>query len=176
MITSGNIGTVTLRVVGINRDQDPNSRHPIIMTGVAIRLRPHVEYDDAARPQGAAHHIENSGPDGCVIFRVLPGRYDVLADSTEIKLDTIDVTAGCDLIYEIKLWTGMTVSISATGQPDDLQLLLNVDTLIPRSRRLLLRIEWTSADEKYWGGSPPHQSPGFGAGTRRRSGAGGAAR
>jgi hypothetical protein len=85
---------------------------------------------------------------------VLPGRYDVLAGPTEIKVDPIDVTAGCDLIYEIKLWTGMTVSISTTGQPVDLQL-LSVDTLIPRSRRLLLRIEWTSADEKYWVGSPP---------------------
>ena len=94
-------GTVTLRVVAINGEQDVHARHPIIMTGMPIRLRP---YDTGRRKlqrlQEASPYSGETDADGRVRFSVPPGRYEVLVHPGETVVDTVDVTAGCDLIHE----------------------------------------------------------------------------
>src|ERR1700735_3437782 len=116
-MTADITGTVTLRVVDINRERDVDGRHPVIMTGVPIHLKPRdTGREDAVLSPSAVQQLGHTGPDGRVVFQVPPGRYDVLAGGETV--DAVDVTAGCDLVHEVKLWIGMRLSLSTSAQQD----------------------------------------------------------
>jgi hypothetical protein len=148
-MTADIIGTVTLRVIGINRSQDRDGRHPVIMTGAPIRLTPlFAETSDADRQESVVHP-RISDADGKVTFKVPPGRYNVLALPGDTVVDTVDVTAGCDLFHEVKVGLRMRLSLSTSSQQDDWQL-LGIDELPLYTGRLRLRIEPDEADRQYF--------------------------
>ena len=142
-MTAGTIGTVTLRVIGINREQDSEGRHPFTMVRMPIRLRERdIEIDDTS----ADHHLGYTEADGRVTFRVQPGRYHVLAGYERTPVDTVDVTAGCDLAHVVKLGTSIQLSVSTTSGQDDWQPPF-ADELLSHTGQIRLRIEWHDADE-----------------------------
>jgi hypothetical protein len=145
-MTAGINGTVTLRIVGINREQDREGRHPFILTGVPIRLKPH---DGGTEVPGAAQEPAVSDVDGNVTFTVSPGRYDVLAGPDGIIVETIDVTAGCELEHEIRLSTPVRMNISRTAQQDDWEP-LGGDESITHTGHLRLRIEWLDSEQRFF--------------------------
>jgi hypothetical protein len=146
-MTAGTNGTVTLRIFGINPEQDREGRHPFILTGVPIRLERH---DRGAKGAGATQETpSSSGPDGTITFTVSPGRYHVLAGPDDVHVETIEVTSGCELDHEIRLSLPVSISVSRTAQQDDWEPVAG-DEPIMHTGHLRLRIEWLDSEQHFF--------------------------